>query len=44
MCVKYHFINFKCDTNISGKFFVNKTCKILRTSSEELTEYVQEIV
>lgn len=45
MCVKYHFINVKHDTNISGKFLMsNKICKILETSSEQLTEHIQEIV
>lgn len=34
MC-KYHFINFKYDTNISGKFHMsNEIYKILGTSSE----------
>lgn len=35
MCVKYHFTNFTCDTNIGEKFLMsNKIYKILETSSE----------
>ena len=45
MCVKYHFTNFTCDTNIGEKFLMsNKIYKILETSSEQLTEHIQEIV